>query len=92
MGPLQSRFPVENGDNVRPCSGLRPRRFGKRKIKVPPTASGGQETTTSYNIQVEFLNFWCTAAAITRIPTTEKRRRPRPKAGSDVAFNNECCN
>ena len=25
-------------------------------------------------------------------PTTEKRRRPRPKAGSDVAFNDGCCN
>ncbi|MFQ1678174.1 hypothetical protein ACJWP5_29070, partial [Klebsiella pneumoniae] len=26
------------------------------------------------------------------LPTTEKRRRPRPKAGSSVAFNDGCCN
>ncbi|EEK9561085.1 TPA: replication protein [Salmonella enterica] len=25
-------------------------------------------------------------------PTTEKRRRPRPKAGSSAAFNAGCCN
>ena len=26
------------------------------------------------------------------LPTTEKRRRPRPKAGEDIAFNDGCCN
>ncbi|EDH1766277.1 hypothetical protein GC427_13240 [Salmonella enterica] len=88
MDLIQSRFPVENGDNVRPCSGLRPRRFGNNKCTSRHCAAGisQKQIVTTSKIFTQRRES-CTPEPSQPIPTTEKRGRPGPKGRNNFAFN-----
>ncbi|EDJ5100758.1 hypothetical protein GE798_20755 [Salmonella enterica] len=79
---------MENGDNVRPCSGLRPRRFGNNKCTSRHYAAGISQksivTTSKIFTQRRERSI---PEPSQPIPTTEKRGRPGPKARNNVAFN-----
>ncbi|EAB4197517.1 replication protein [Salmonella enterica subsp. enterica] len=62
-------------------------------MKVPPTASRRaygllpNEKQSPSNPPKNTAN-----TQQQRPPITAKRRRPRPKGGNNIAFNNGCCN
>ncbi|MDN5180696.1 replication protein [Escherichia coli] len=64
-------------------------------MKVPPTASRraygllpNEKQSPSNPPTKKTLQILSHSAQ----PITEKRRRPRPKGGNNIAFNNGCCN
>ncbi|ECY4608604.1 replication protein [Salmonella enterica subsp. enterica serovar Typhimurium] len=61
-----------------------PVRKGQRYL--PPHYGGQKTSISSYNIQFIYPKI-SAHPTIQPLPTTEKRRRPRPKAGNNIAFN-----
>ncbi len=64
-------------------------------MHLPPQAAGPDRNLFSYNTQRQPPEKPLSCAELKpQNPTliTEKRRRPRPKGGNNIAFNYECCN
>ena len=64
-------------------------------MHLPPQAAGPNRSHFSYNTQRQPPEKPRSGAELKpQSPSliTEKRRRPRPKGGNNIAFNYECCN
>ena len=64
-------------------------------MHLPPQAAGPHRSHFSYNTQKQPPEKPRSSAepkAQSPSLITEKRRRPRPKGGKNIAFNYECCN
>ncbi|EFI4226675.1 replication protein [Escherichia coli] len=64
-------------------------------MHLPPQAAGPDRSHFSYNTQIQAPEKTRSRAELKpQSPSliTEKRRRPRPKGGNNIAFNHECCN
>ncbi len=64
-------------------------------MHLPPQAAGPDRSHFSYNTQIQPPEKPQSSAELKpQSPslTTEKRGRPRPKGGNNIAFNYECCN
>ena len=64
-------------------------------MHLPPQAAGPDRSQFSYNMQKQPPEKPRSSAELKpQSPPliTEKRGRPRPKGGNNIAFNYECCN
>lgn len=64
-------------------------------MHLPPQAAGPDRSHFSYNTQIqppEKAQFRAELKPQSPSLITEKRGRPRPKGGNNIAFNYECCN
>lgn len=64
-------------------------------MHLPPQAAGPDRSQFSYNMQKQTPEKPRSRAELKpQSPSliTEKRGRPRPKGGNNIAFNYECCN
>ena len=63
-------------------------------MHLPPQAAGPNQSRINYNIRNQPQKTQARAEPKPQSPSliTEKRRRPRPKGGNNIAFNYECCN
>ncbi len=64
-------------------------------MHLPPQAAGPDRSQFSYNMQKQTPEKpRSSAEPKPQCPSliTEKRGRPRPKGGNNIAFNYECCN
>lgn len=64
-------------------------------MHLPPQAAGPDRSRFSYNMQTQTPEKPQLRAELkpqSPSPITEKRGRPRPKGGNNIAFNYECCN
>ena len=64
-------------------------------MHLPPQAAGPDRSQFSYNMQKQPPEKPRSSAELKpQSPSliTEKRGRPRPKGGNNIAFNYECCN
>ncbi|QED72573.1 replication protein (plasmid) [Escherichia coli] len=64
-------------------------------MHLPPQAAGPDQKLFSYNTQIQPPEEPRSRAELkpqSPLLITEKRGRPRPKGGNNIAFNYECCN
>ncbi|EEW0701747.1 replication protein [Escherichia coli] len=64
-------------------------------MHLPPQAAGPDRSHFNYNTQIQPPGKpRSSAEPKPQSPSliTEKRGRPRPKGGNNIAFNYECCN
>ncbi|EAV6086631.1 replication protein [Salmonella enterica] len=80
---------MDNHKNAFACSGYR---RAAQNIKVPPTASRRAYGLLPNEKQSPSNKKTLQILSNSAQPITEKRRRPRPKGGNNIAFNNGCCN
>ncbi|EFW7708644.1 hypothetical protein FGZ66_05725 [Shigella sonnei] len=88
---------MDKHKNAFACSGYR---RAAQNIKVPPTASRRaygflpNEKQSPSNPPTLQPSYKKTLQILSHSaqPITEKRRRPRPLGGNNIAFNNGCCN
>lgn len=64
-------------------------------MHLPQQAAGPDRSQFSYNMQKQTPEKPRSSAELkpqSPFRITEKRGRPRPKGGNNIAFNYECCN
>lgn len=62
-----------------------------QNLKAPPTLTRGPRTLKPQQKDIRNKKHHTNAAPCSSL-ITEKRGRPRPKGGNNIAFNYECCN